>query len=71
MYIVLNISFMHGRLIARAFICKFVAVCVQSSSDAVDAAKMDMFGVMTREVMIWYPHKVLCKRFNIPDPYPQ
>ena len=40
-------------------------------SDAVQAAKAGMFGVLTREVLEWHPHRVLCKRFNIPDPYPR
>ena len=26
---------------------------------------------MTHQVIDWYPHRVLCKRFNIPDPYPK
>ncbi|XP_064599154.1 G patch domain-containing protein 1-like [Liolophura sinensis] len=39
-------------------------------SDDVKAAEMKMFGKLTREVLEWHPDKVLCKRFNIPDPYP-
>ncbi|XP_059214051.1 G patch domain-containing protein 1 isoform X2 [Centropristis striata] len=34
------------------------------------AVKMKMFGKLTRETFEWYPDKLLCKRFNIPDPYP-
>ena len=26
---------------------------------------------MTREQFDWYPHRVICKRFNVPDPYPK
>ncbi|XP_015264223.1 PREDICTED: G patch domain-containing protein 1 [Gekko japonicus] len=33
------------------------------------AAKMKMFGKLTREKFEWHPDKLLCKRFNIPDPY--
>ncbi|XP_061450252.1 G patch domain-containing protein 1 [Rhineura floridana] len=33
------------------------------------AAKMKMFGRLTREKFEWHPDKLLCKRFNIPDPY--
>ncbi|TTK32047.1 WD repeat-containing protein 88 [Bagarius yarrelli] len=29
-----------------------------------------MFGTLTRETMEWHPDKLLCKRFNVPDPYP-
>ena len=45
-------------------------VTLQPESDAVQAAKADMFGILTRQVEEWHPHRVLCKRFNIPDPYP-
>lgn len=31
---------------------------------------MKMFGQLTRETFEWYPDKLLCKRFNVPDPYP-
>ncbi|XP_057191075.1 G patch domain-containing protein 1 [Triplophysa rosa] len=34
------------------------------------AVKMKMFGKLTRETLEWHPDKLLCKRFNIPDPYP-
>ena len=34
------------------------------------AAKMGMHGKLTRTIHEWHPDKLLCKRFNIPDPYP-
>nr|XP_020495815.1 G patch domain-containing protein 1 isoform X2 [Labrus bergylta] len=34
------------------------------------AVNMKMFGKLTRETFEWYPDKLLCKRFNVPDPYP-
>ncbi|XP_047436954.1 G patch domain-containing protein 1 isoform X2 [Mugil cephalus] len=34
------------------------------------AVKMKMFGKLTRETWEWHPDKLLCKRFNVPDPYP-
>ncbi|KAJ8248986.1 hypothetical protein GJAV_G00229930 [Gymnothorax javanicus] len=34
------------------------------------AVKMKMFGKLTRDTFEWYPDKLLCKRFNVPDPYP-
>ncbi|KAG8144048.1 hypothetical protein E2320_001174, partial [Naja naja] len=37
--------------------------------DKVAAAKMKMFGKLTREKFEWHPDKLLCKRFNVPDPY--
>ncbi|XP_042294408.1 G patch domain-containing protein 1 [Sceloporus undulatus] len=33
------------------------------------AANMKMFGKLTRETFEWHPDKLLCKRFNVPDPY--
>ena len=38
--------------------------------DQAKAAAMKMFGHMTREKFEWHPDRMLCKRFNIPDPYP-
>uniref|UniRef100_A0A8C5ECT8 G-patch domain-containing protein n=1 Tax=Gouania willdenowi TaxID=441366 RepID=A0A8C5ECT8_GOUWI len=35
------------------------------------AAKMKMFGKLTRESFEWHPDKLLCKRFNVPHPYPE
>ncbi|XP_067306623.1 G patch domain-containing protein 1 [Pseudorasbora parva] len=34
------------------------------------AVKMKMFGKLTRETFEWHPDKLLCKRFNVPHPYP-
>ncbi|XP_073321200.1 G patch domain-containing protein 1 isoform X2 [Pagrus major] len=34
------------------------------------AVTMKMFGKLTRETFEWHPEKLLCKRFNVPDPYP-
>ena len=39
--------------------------------DSVQAARANLFGVLTRQVLEWHPHRVLCKRFNVPDPYPK
>ena len=41
----------------------------EMSSD-MKAAKMGMYGKLTRTIHEWHPDKLLCKRFNIPDPYP-
>ncbi|XP_074484734.1 G patch domain-containing protein 1, partial [Sebastes fasciatus] len=35
------------------------------------AVNMKMFGKLTRETFEWHPDKLLCKRFNIPNPYPE
>ncbi|NWX26637.1 GPTC1 protein, partial [Notiomystis cincta] len=34
------------------------------------AVKMKMFGKLTRDKFEWHPDKLLCKRFNVRDPYP-
>ncbi|GLV32171.1 uncharacterized protein CBL_11872 [Carabus blaptoides fortunei] len=33
-----------------------------------EAAKSKMFGHLTRSIDIWKPNKLLCKRFNVPEP---
>ncbi|KAM6223112.1 G patch domain-containing protein 1 [Rhynchocyon petersi] len=39
-------------------------------NDKQSAVKMKMFGKLTRDKFEWHPDKLLCKRFNVPDPYP-
>ena len=39
-------------------------------SEQTKAAKMKMYGTLTREKFEWHPDRILCKRFNIPVPYP-
>eukprot|EP00794_Sanderia_malayensis_P010926 gene10926-12087_t len=41
-----------------------------AKTDCEKAATLGMFGKLTRKTQQWHPHSVLCKRFNIPDPYP-
>ena len=41
-----------------------------ASTDQIKAASMKMFGKLTRDNFEWHPNKILCKRFNIPNPYP-
>ncbi|XP_062967578.1 G patch domain-containing protein 1 isoform X2 [Cynocephalus volans] len=38
--------------------------------DKQSAVRMKMFGKLTRDTFEWHPDKLLCKRFNVPDPYP-
>ncbi|XP_064120817.1 G patch domain-containing protein 1-like [Macrobrachium nipponense] len=40
------------------------------ADDRVKAARINMFGKLTQNVVDWHPDRLLCKRFNIPDPYP-
>ncbi|XP_059849340.1 G patch domain-containing protein 1 isoform X2 [Hypanus sabinus] len=50
-----------------------VEVPEQQEGDVNDkkaAVKMKMFGALTRDKFEWHPDKLLCKRFNVPDPYP-
>ncbi|XP_032892387.1 Fanconi anemia core complex-associated protein 24 [Amblyraja radiata] len=47
------------------------ALLAQSDVQDKDAAvTMNMFGTLTRDKFEWHPEKLLCKRFNVPDPYP-
>ncbi len=32
---------------------------------------MKMFGSLTRVTEEWHPHRLLCRRFDVPDPYPK
>lgn len=47
-------------------------VIVQRTTDAktemINAAKMKMFGSLTREVTDWIPNNIVYKRFNIAKP---
>ncbi|EJD48090.1 DUF1604-domain-containing protein [Auricularia subglabra TFB-10046 SS5] len=37
----------------------------------VQAAKAGMFGPLTRESEVWFPARLLCKRFGVKDPHPE
>ncbi|CAG8598017.1 8672_t:CDS:10 [Paraglomus occultum] len=39
-------------------------------STAESAARMNMFGPLTRTKVDFYPNRLLCKRFNVADPHP-
>ncbi|VDO96096.1 unnamed protein product [Soboliphyme baturini] len=38
--------------------------------DLIKAVEMKMFGAMTRQKYTWHPDKLLCRRFNVPNPFP-
>ncbi|KAK0529011.1 hypothetical protein OC834_003838 [Tilletia horrida] len=42
----------------------------EGEDPAAKAADAGMFGVLTRRYREWYPPKLLCKRFGVPDPHP-
>ncbi|NWI50293.1 GPTC1 protein, partial [Calyptomena viridis] len=42
----------------------------ENNDDKEAAVKMKMFGKLTRDKFEWHPDKLLCKRFNVRDPYP-
>ena len=46
-------------------------VMQETESSRAKAASMKMFGKLTRETVAWHPDKLLCKRFNIANPYPE
>ena len=37
---------------------------------AISAAKLEMYGSMTRSTSEFFPTRLLCKRFNVKDPHP-
>ena len=41
---------------------------VKKSDPAEEAARLGMFGQLTREVKVFYPSRLLCKRFNVRVP---
>ncbi|KAF8579945.1 DUF1604-domain-containing protein [Ramaria rubella] len=42
----------------------------EEESPKAHAARMGMFGPLTREVIVWQPARLLCRRFGVKDPYP-
>jgi len=44
---------------------------VKEEDPKVHAARLGMYGVMTREVHPWQPARLLCKRFGVKDPNPE
>lgn len=41
----------------------------ERSNDSTKAAKLKLFGSLTREKVEWHPAKLLCIRFNVKHPY--
>lgn len=44
---------------------------VKEEDPKVHAARLGMYGAMTREVHPWQPARLLCKRFSVKDPNPE
>ena len=42
-----------------------------SSDPRVNAARASMFGSLTLSEVEWHPENVLCRRFNVPNPFPE
>jgi len=42
----------------------------EDESPKAHAARMNMFGLLTRETRVWQPARLLLKRFGVKDPYP-
>ncbi|KAM7283926.1 G patch domain-containing protein 1 [Ixodes scapularis] len=42
----------------------------EETEDAAKAAHLGMFGKLTHEEFEWHPADLLCRRFNVPNPYP-
>jgi G patch domain-containing protein 1 len=43
---------------------------IKIEDPAMEAAKMNMYGRLTRSVVDFFPTRLLCKRFNVKDPHP-
>lgn len=43
----------------------------EETEDAAKAAHLGMFGKLTHEEFEWHPADLLCRRFNVPNPYPK
>ncbi|TFK48436.1 hypothetical protein OE88DRAFT_524979 [Heliocybe sulcata] len=43
----------------------------EDESPKAHAARMGMYGLMTREVTAWMPARLLCKRFGVKEPIPE
>ncbi|KAH9362319.1 hypothetical protein HPB48_002297 [Haemaphysalis longicornis] len=42
----------------------------EETADAAKAAQLGMFGKLTHDEFEWHPVDLLCRRFNVPNPYP-
>ncbi|KAK8775955.1 hypothetical protein V5799_030700 [Amblyomma americanum] len=42
----------------------------EETPDATKAAQLGMFGKLTHNEFEWHPVDLLCRRFNVPNPYP-
>lgn len=40
-----------------------------ATKDQIDAAAKGLYGVLTRSTCEWRPDSLVCKRFNVPDPF--
>lgn len=47
-----------------------IDIPAKENSTAEEAAKMNMFGSLTRIITTFYPARLLCKRFNVRNPHP-
>ncbi|XP_071519961.1 uncharacterized protein [Panulirus ornatus] len=41
------------------------------TDERMEAARMNMFGKLTQSSVGWHPDRLLCRRFNVPNPYPE
>lgn len=41
---------------------------IHGTKEMRDAAKMKMFGPLTRTILTWQPNSLVCRRFNVPEP---
>jgi len=48
---------------------RVVAEARDPKKDPKVAASMNLFGKLTHKTVEWHPDRLLCKRFNIKNPY--
>ena len=47
------------------------ATAAAAADPATQAARRKMFGMLTRQRQEWHPASLLCRRFNVKNPFPQ
>ncbi|MPC30785.1 G patch domain-containing protein 1 [Portunus trituberculatus] len=44
---------------------------VEPGDERTAAAQAGMYGKLTQSLEEWHPDSLLCRRFNVPNPYPE
>nr|CAB3250453.1 G patch domain-containing protein 1-like [Phallusia mammillata] len=64
----------HNRLVAHTISSRFTKGAsediLEETKTGLSMPKENAFGTLTRDKVDWHPDPLLCKRFNVPNPYP-